>query len=102
MEPDLADDFDHDPAVRSLDAPICFGVAVLEAKEQELGSEPREVPGARIHVAGNRSSRVVHEKVRKALAGLFDADARPPDLRQPILERGVAAVLLSGVRTGGR
>src|SRR5207247_10517671 len=87
---------DHEPVVRGMGA-IGLGVAVLEPNERELRGRPRDVRGAPVHLAANRSARVVDQEIREAVAGLLAANADPPNLRQAILERRVTAVLLPGV-----
>src|SRR5258708_5865220 len=67
-------------------AGVRVGVAVLESQERELRGHPRDVDGAPCHLAGNGCAGAVDEEVREAVAGLLTTNARPPDLRQAVLE----------------
>src|SRR5437867_7512141 len=93
----------HEAVVRRIDpsSVVRLGVAVFESNERELRGHPLDVGVAPRHLAWNRISRGVDEKVREALAVLLAADACPPDLRKTILERRIPAVLFPVVGPPG-
>src|SRR5258706_1650462 len=101
--PDRVTHLDHEPVVTGFGpaAGVRLGMAVLEPHEREFRGRPGDVGGNPIDLAGNRIARAVDQEVREALARLLAANTHPPDLRQPVLERRIAAVLLAGVRPAG-
>src|SRR5436309_4704 len=92
---------DHEPVVGRVDTCVRFGMAVLESHERELRGRPPDVHGPSVHLAGDRSARVIDQEVGEALARLLAPNADPPDLRQAILEGRVPAVLLPRVGSTG-
>src|SRR6185437_12015989 len=84
--PDRVAHLDRDPIIGRVDAGVGLGMAVLESNEGELRGHPRDVGGSPVHLRRHGISGVVDHEVREALAGLLPADARPPDLREAVLE----------------